>query len=136
MAQNHFVYPWFKNCHFTHLRYILFVFRNPPLLKSRVNTYFCSNFLSPPKTKNNTKMQERHKICAKISIYPDFNRGGLRKTNGTYLRWVKWHFFKPRVGKVISGLTIGGCSVITPKIIDPYDFIISSIISHYVANLW
>ena len=20
---------------------------------------------------------------------PDFNRGGLRKTNGTYLRWVK-----------------------------------------------
>ena len=21
----------------------------------------------------------------------DFNRGGLRKTNGTYLKWVKWH---------------------------------------------
>ena len=22
----------------------------------------------------------------------DFNRGGLRKTNGIYLKWVKWHF--------------------------------------------
>ena len=46
LAWNHFAYPWFKKCHFTHLRYVSFVFRNPLLLKSRVNRYFCSNFMS------------------------------------------------------------------------------------------
>ena len=46
LAWNHFAYPWFKKCHFTHLKYVLFVFCNPPLLKSGVNRYFCSNFMS------------------------------------------------------------------------------------------
>ena len=29
------------------------------------------------------------KIEQKYLFIPDFNRGGLQKTNGTYLRWVK-----------------------------------------------
>ena len=28
----------------------------------------------------------------KYLFTPDFNKGGLRKTNGTYYRWVKWYF--------------------------------------------
>ena len=46
LVWNHFAYPWFKKCHFTHLRYVPFVFRNPPLLKSGVNRYFCMLFMS------------------------------------------------------------------------------------------
>ena len=46
LARNYFAYLWFKKCHFNHLRYIPFVFRNPPLLKLEVNRYFCSNFMS------------------------------------------------------------------------------------------
>ena len=46
LGKNHFAYPWFKMYHLTHLRYDPFVFRNPPLLKSRVNGYFCSKFIS------------------------------------------------------------------------------------------
>ena len=30
----------------------------------------------------------------------DFNRGGLRKTNGTYHKWVKWYFSNPRSGNL------------------------------------
>ena len=33
-------------CHFTHLWYVSFVFYNPLLLKSGINRYFCSNFMS------------------------------------------------------------------------------------------
>ena len=44
----------------------------------------------------------------------DFNRGGLRKTNGTYHRWVSVILFKPRVGKVIFAQTTCGLCVITP----------------------
>ena len=29
------------------------------------------------------------KFEQKYLFIPDFNRGGLRKTNGTYLKWVK-----------------------------------------------
>ena len=46
LGENHFAYPWFEKYHLTHLRYDPFVFRNPPLLKSRVNRYFYSNFMS------------------------------------------------------------------------------------------
>ena len=46
LGENHFAYPWFEKCHLTHLRYVPFVFRNPPLLKSGINKYFCSNFIS------------------------------------------------------------------------------------------
>ena len=28
----------------------------------------------------------------KYLFTPNFNKGGLRKTNGTYYRWVKWYF--------------------------------------------
>ena len=48
LGENHFAYPWFEKCHLTHLRYVPFVFRNSPLLKSEVNTYLCSNFMSLP----------------------------------------------------------------------------------------
>ena len=46
LGKNHFAYPWFEKYHLTHLRYIMFIFRNPPLLKSEVNMYFYSNFMS------------------------------------------------------------------------------------------
>ena len=46
LGENHFAYPWFEKCHLTYLRYVPFVFRNPPLLKSGINKYFCSNFIS------------------------------------------------------------------------------------------
>ena len=46
LGENHFAYSWFEKCHLTHLRYVPFVFRNPPLLKLGVNRYFCSNFMS------------------------------------------------------------------------------------------
>ena len=46
LGENHFAYPWIEKCHSTHLRYVPFVFRNPPLLKLGVNRYFCSNFMS------------------------------------------------------------------------------------------
>ena len=60
MGENYFAYPWFEMYHLTHLCYVSFVFRNPPLLKSGVNMYFAQSLcLSPPKTKNNTKMQEK-----------------------------------------------------------------------------
>ena len=32
------------------------------------------------------------KFEQKYLFTPDFNRGGLRKTNRTYHRWVKWYF--------------------------------------------
>ena len=32
------------------------------------------------------------KFEQKYLFTPDFNKGGLRKTNETYLKWVKWHF--------------------------------------------
>ena len=46
LGENLFAYPWFEKYHLTHLCYVPFVFRNPPLLKSRVNMYFCSKFMS------------------------------------------------------------------------------------------
>ena len=46
LGENHFAYLWFEKCHLTHLRYVPFIFRNPPLLKSGINRYFCSNFMS------------------------------------------------------------------------------------------
>ena len=55
--------------------------------------------------------EERNvKFEQKYLFTPDFNRDGLRKTNETYLKWVKWHFLnhgyakwfrtKPQVGLV------------------------------------
>ena len=44
LGENHFAYPWFEKYHLTYLSYDPFVFCNPPLLKSGVNKYFCSNF--------------------------------------------------------------------------------------------
>ena len=46
LGENYFAYPWFEKYHLAHLWYVPFVFRNPPLLKSGVNRYFCSNFMS------------------------------------------------------------------------------------------
>ena len=46
LGKNYFAYPWFEKYHLTHLCYVLFVFHNPHMLKSRVNMYFCSNFMS------------------------------------------------------------------------------------------
>ena len=46
MSENHFAYPWFEKCHLTHLRYVPFIFRSPPLLKSGLNRYFCPKFMS------------------------------------------------------------------------------------------
>ena len=46
LGENHFTYPWFEKYHLTHLYYVPFVFRNLPLLKSGVNMYFCSKFMS------------------------------------------------------------------------------------------
>ena len=66
MGENHFAYPWFEKCHLTHLRYVLFVFCNPPLLRSRINRYFCSKImsLSSQKKKKTQKTQKckRNKI--------------------------------------------------------------------------
>ena len=45
-ARKHFAYQWFKNWHFTHLKLVLFVFRYLPLLKIRINFYFCYIFMS------------------------------------------------------------------------------------------
>ena len=45
-GETYFAYPWFEKYHLTYLRYDPFVFRNPPLLKSGVNRYFFSNFIS------------------------------------------------------------------------------------------
>ena len=59
LGENHFAYSWFEKYHLTHLRYISFVFRNPPLLKSRVNEYFCSNFMSL--SSQNTKKTQKCK---------------------------------------------------------------------------
>ena len=48
----HFTYLWFEKCHFTHLRFFLFVFCCLPLLKLRINKYFQSLlYLSPSKTR-------------------------------------------------------------------------------------
>lgn len=46
LGKNYFTYPWFKKYHLTHLWYVPFVFHKPLLLKSGVNRYFCSNFMS------------------------------------------------------------------------------------------
>ena len=46
LGENYFAYLWFEKYHLTHLSYVLFVFHNPHLLKSWVNRYFCSNFMS------------------------------------------------------------------------------------------
>ena len=63
LAQIHFVYPWFEKCHFTHLRFTPFVSRNLPLLKTRVNIYFCSHFMSlSSQNKKHKQKQEKKKI--------------------------------------------------------------------------
>ena len=36
------------------------------------------------------------KFEQKYLFTSNFNRGGLRKTNGIYLRWLKWHFLNHR----------------------------------------
>ena len=41
LLEKHFAYPWIKNWYFTHLRLALFVSHYPPLLKTKVNLYFC-----------------------------------------------------------------------------------------------
>ena len=46
LGENQFAYPWFEKYQLTHLWYVPFVFRNPSLIKSGVNRYFCSNFMS------------------------------------------------------------------------------------------
>ena len=61
MGENHFAYPWFEKCHLTHLMYVSFVFRNPPLLKSGINKYFYSNFMSFSSQKKKQK-RKRNKI--------------------------------------------------------------------------
>ena len=53
-------YPLFQFWHFTHLWFPPLLIRNPPLLKLRVNRYFCSSFMSlSSQNKNSTKMQEK-----------------------------------------------------------------------------
>ena len=70
LSQNHFAYSWFKKCHFTNLRYVLFVFCNPPLLKSWVNRYLCSNnILWPISIKYIIYTWFSHLICGFSAAY-------------------------------------------------------------------
>ena len=46
LTRIHITYLWFEKCHFTYLRFVSFVYHNPPILKTRINMYFCSPFMS------------------------------------------------------------------------------------------
>ena len=70
LSQNHFAYPWFKKCHYTNLMYVPFVFCNPPLLKSWVNRYLCSNnILWPISIKYIIYTRFSHLICRFSAAY-------------------------------------------------------------------
>ena len=62
----HFTFKKKEKCHFTHLRFALFVFGNPSLLKIGVNLNFCSSFMSlssqNKKKKNKKKKTKENKI--------------------------------------------------------------------------
>ena len=62
LGENQFAYPWFEKYQLTHLWYVPFVFRNPSLLKSGVNRYFCSNFVSLLPKQKITQKCKRNKI--------------------------------------------------------------------------
>ena len=57
--------------HLTHLRYVPFVFCNPPLLKSGVNKYFCPKFMSLS-SQNKKKTLKQEKIRSKGRVLLKF----------------------------------------------------------------
>ena len=69
LAKIHFTYSWFEKCHFAYLSFAPLGLRNLPLLKIRVNMYFCPPFYVSllPKHKKQTKVRN-NKIKKKCHL--------------------------------------------------------------------
>ena len=93
MTRIHIAYPWFEKYHFAHLRFALFVFHDPPLLKIGANMYFCSSFMSLSskyiyiyilkKQENNIKNQQKTRT---EDFKPRHIFQGLFKPKNSYIK--------------------------------------------------